>query len=369
MKKVLFVTNIPSPYRVDFYNQLGKFVDLTVIFEATGAQDIRFDYRETFKNFTAIFLSEGNIDEKKLNSAIFQHLIPEKYDYIFLTNYSYRTELFGYLKCVFSKIPFILEIDGGKIPESENFLKYQFKKFILTKPYYYFSPSQSSDDCLAHYHVNKENIYRYSFTSLSEKDIRYQIVDEKEKQFLRKKLGFSPTKKTILFVGSIIPRKGVDVLIKAVQNLSDNVQCLIVGPSPDSEYKQYLLTLIGQDSRFHFIDFLQTSELKQYYKLSDIFVLPTKYDVWGLVVNEAMSQGLPVISTSACVAAIELVSNGYNGYVIDRVDDWKAIFQKLSQVLQDDSLRVQLSQNALSTIKHYTIETMVEEHLKFMEEK
>lgn len=87
MKKVLFVTNIPSPYRVDFYNQLGKFVELTVIFEATGAQDIRFDYRETFKNFTAIFLSEGNIDEKKLNSAIFQYLIPEKYDYIFLINF------------------------------------------------------------------------------------------------------------------------------------------------------------------------------------------------------------------------------------------------------------------------------------------
>mgnify|MGYP001738565867 FL=1 len=217
--------------------------------------------------------------------------------------------------------------------------------------------------------MNKENIYRYSFTSLSEKDIRHQIVDEEEKQFLRKKLGFSPTKKTILFVGRIIPGKGVDVLIKAVQNLADNIQCLIVGPSPDSEYKQYLLDLIGQDSRFHFIDFLQTSELKQYYKLSDIFVLPTKSDVWGLVVNEAMSQGLPVISTSACVAAIELVSNGYNGYVIDRVDDWKAIFQKLSQVLQDDSLRVQLSQNALSTIRNYTIETMVEEHLKFMEEK
>ena len=40
MKKVLFVTNIPSPYRVDFYNQLGKFVDLTVIFEATGAKNL-----------------------------------------------------------------------------------------------------------------------------------------------------------------------------------------------------------------------------------------------------------------------------------------------------------------------------------------
>ena len=62
----------------------------------------------------------------------------------------------------------------------------------------------------------------------------------KKNKFLRKKLGFSPTKKTILFVGRIIPGKGVDVLIKAVQNLADNVQCLIVGASPDSEYKQLL---------------------------------------------------------------------------------------------------------------------------------
>lgn len=369
MKKVLFVTNIPSPYRVDFYNQLGKFVDLTVVFEATGAQGIRFDYRETFQNFRAIFLSEGNINEKKLNTSIFQYLQRKKYDYIFLTNYSYRTELFGYFKCIFSKIPFVLEIDGGKIPDSENFLKYQFKKFILTKPYYYFSPSQASDDFLVHYNVNKENIYRYSFTSLLEKDIRLQIVDEVEKQFLREKLGINPTKKTILFVGRIIPSKGIDILIKAVQNLSANVQCLIIGSSPDSEYKNYLLDLVEQDDCFHFIDFLSTSELKQYYQLSDIFVLPTKSDVWGLVVNEAMSQGLPVISTSACVAAVELVTNGYNGYIIDRVDDWKAIFQKLNQVLQNDSLRVQLSQNALSTIKHYTIERMVKEHLKFMEEK
>ena len=64
--RVLFVTNIPVPYRIDFYNELGKKVDLTVVFEAKGAADqgIKFNYNfDEIKNFKAIFLSDGNIKE------------------------------------------------------------------------------------------------------------------------------------------------------------------------------------------------------------------------------------------------------------------------------------------------------------------
>lgn len=64
--KILFITNIPSPYRVDFYNELAKFVDLTVIFEARRAKGIRFSWNDNNIQFKAIFLSEGEIQEKKL---------------------------------------------------------------------------------------------------------------------------------------------------------------------------------------------------------------------------------------------------------------------------------------------------------------
>ncbi|MFR0840585.1 MAG: hypothetical protein ACLSH0_05000 [Mediterraneibacter faecis] len=78
--KVLFVTNIPVPYRIDFYNELGKMVDLTVVFEAKGAEDqgIRFNYNlDQIENFKAVFLSDGNIKEKKINWKIL-NIIREK---------------------------------------------------------------------------------------------------------------------------------------------------------------------------------------------------------------------------------------------------------------------------------------------------
>ena len=60
LKKVLFITNIPAPYRIDFYNELGKHCELTVIFEAKRAPGITFNWKEnTISNFKAIFLKEG----------------------------------------------------------------------------------------------------------------------------------------------------------------------------------------------------------------------------------------------------------------------------------------------------------------------
>ena len=54
--KVLFITNIPSPYRIDFYNELSRFVDLTVIFEARRVQGIRFNWNDDNLRFKAVFI-------------------------------------------------------------------------------------------------------------------------------------------------------------------------------------------------------------------------------------------------------------------------------------------------------------------------
>lgn len=367
MKKVLFVTNIPSPYRVDFYNELGKYVELTVIFEAEGADGISFNYRQKSKNFKSIFLKRGAIEENKVSFQIIKELTKDDYDFIFLTNYSYRTELVGYLSCIFRKIPFILEVDGGSIPKNEMFLKYNFKKFLLTKPQYYFSPSKTSDDFLVHYGANRENIFRYSFTSLLEKDIVEAVPTEEDRKNLKVRLGLDPNKEIVLFVGRQIAIKGIDTIIKAVKNLKNDVQCLIIGSSPDEKYKQYILELVGDDSNFIFLDFMSSDRLGKYYQASDIFIFPTWGDVWGLVINEAMAAGLPIISSSASVAAVELVRNNYNGYIVEEPKDWKSFQFYIEKILSNPKEKKIISQNSLKTIQQYTIEQMVKEHLNFME--
>ena len=77
----------------------------------------------------------------------------------------------------------------------------------------------------------------------------------------------------------------------------------------------------------HFIDFKNKDTLKEYYHVADVFVLPTREDIWGLVINEALAYGLPVITTDKCMAGLEMIENGKNGYIIP-VNDVKKIYLK-----------------------------------------
>ena len=79
----------------------------------------------------------------------------------------------------------------------------------------------------------------------------------------------------------------------------------------------------------HFIDFKNKDILKEYYYVADVFVLPTREDIWGLVINEALAYGLPVITTDKCMAGLEMIEDGKNGYIIP-VNSVKKLAEKLT---------------------------------------
>ena len=97
--------------------------------------------------------------------------------------------------------------------------------------------------------------------------------------------------------------------------------------------------------------------------ISDIFVHPTREDIWGLVINEAMANGLPVITTNRCNAGLELISNGKNGYIID-VDNVEELQNAIMNTLK---YSCQMGTESLRTIKNYTIENMAREHMVYFE--
>ena len=61
---------------------------------------------------------------------------------------------------------------------------------------------------------------------------------------------------------------------------------------------------------------MKKPELATYYQAADLFVFPTREDIWGLVINEALSFGLPVITTRKCVAGVEMIKEGVNGSIV-----------------------------------------------------
>lgn len=354
--RILFITNIPSPYRIDFYNELSRYVDLTVIFEARRATGIQFNWNDDNIRFRAVFLTDGVIKEKKINFSFIKYLGTEDYDYIVATNYAYYTELFILMYLKIKRIPYFLEIDGA-ILKKESAFKSLVKKKLISPAKLYFSPSKYADDFLVYYGAQQKHIIRYSFTSLLSCDVMKELIDEKEKLELRDSLNISEDK-VVLSVGQFIPRKGFDLLITAASNLPKDYGFYIVGNHPTKEYlelvSKYKLTNI------HFVDFIDSMTLKKYYLASDLFVHPTREDVWGLVINEAMSCGLPVITTDKCIAGLELVKD--NGIIIP-TENVNSLVTSINRILSDDKLRKKMAMSSLDIIKHFTIEEMVKQHL------
>lgn len=170
-------------------------------------------------------------------------------------------------------------------------------------------------------------------------------------------------KKVAIAVGQFIHRKGFDVLLNAWARCNKEYELYIIGAEPTKEYLDFKEKL--HLDNVHFEGFKTKEELKYYYQAADLFVFPTREDIWGLVVNEAMANGLPIITTDKCVAGLELIEDGENGYIVP-VENIDMLARKITFLLQNDSLRKIMAQKSLEYIKRYTIENMVVAHLKII---
>lgn len=361
--RVLFLTNIPSPYRVDFFGELGKLVDLTVLYELEAGKDRDSKWR-TEENLTYRSVQLKHWFQKT-DSAFCPEVIlwlkAFSNDKIIIGGYSTPTGMLAIEYLRMKKIPFILNCDGGMI-KNDSFYNRAIKKHFISKAAAWLSTGKTCDQYLLHYGAESGRIYRYSFTSLKEGDILKFLLSPDEKIRLKQELGITE-KVAIIAVGQFIHRKGFDVLLKAMPYVRVECGLYIVGGEENEEYRQIVESL--KLKNIHFCPFMRKEQLKEYYCSMDLFVLPTREDIWGLVVNEAMSQGLPVITTDRCVAGLELIQNDENGYIVP-VDDERALADRINALLNDDDLRKELAEKSLHRIKNYTIENMAKEHMEIL---
>ena len=358
--KTLILTNIPSPYRVAFFNELGKSCSLTVAFEGNSATDRNKNWQaENAKYFTPIALNGLRLGTDKFLSFKIINLLQKIWDAIIICGYSTPTAMLAIEYLRFKNIPFYLEVDGGIIrPDSK--LKFWFKKHLISAPSGWFSSGKTTTKYLVHYGATPEKIYQYPFTSLMQKDILPQIPILEHKKELRKALGITENK-VLISVGQFIHRKGYDILLKAAANLPKDIGIYIIGDNPTEEY----LSLQKELSlpQVHFVGFQSKEELKKWYQAADVFVLPTREDIWGLVINEAMAQGLPIITTDKCIAGLELVKNEENGYIIP-TNAISALEKAIKKIFTQDYYK--MGQKSLELINNYTIENMVERHIQIL---
>ena len=363
MKRVLFLTNYPSPYRVRFFDELGKHMDVTVLF-ADRIEDKKHRnadwYVQGEGSFHAVQLKKTAAFGSNSLCLEVTKWLKKGFDQIVVCGYSNPTVIWAMAYMRLHKIPFWMEVDGGLIRQEKK-SKYLVKKSLVRMADKWLSTGKYPTKYLVHYGADEHNVVEYPFTSLSETDIRPVIVSAEEKEALRIALNFRE-KHIVLAIGQFIHRKGFDVLLKAAASLGEDVGIYIIGGVPTDEYVR-LKDQLGLRN-VHFLGFQPKEKLVICYKAADLFVLPTREDIWGLVINEAMAYGLPVITTDRCVAGLELVENGVNGYIVP-VGDAVALAEKMKLALSSDLEKMGAA--SLEKIRPYTIENMAKVHAQIFE--
>lgn len=179
----------------------------------------------------------------------------------------------------------------------------------------------------------------------------------------RQKLGLPENVTLALFAGDIrIPRKNLDTVLHALVKVP-HLHLAVVGDTKGSPYPQMAASL-NLHERVHFLGYRQ--DMPQILQAADLFVFPSRYEPFGLVVIEAMASGLPII-TATTTGAADIVTSDC-GIVLSDCDDINALADALRLLNSDRILRQQMGKAARAVAEQYSWNTMAQTYVDLFEE-
>lgn len=261
---------------------------------------------------------QGNKREKR--KQLLSILNCKKYNFIEINGYSDGLRFMAVCYAKKHKIPYAIETDTQlNIPSGfiKRFIKNILLQYIFSGNSYGFAGGTRQTELFRAYGMDEDRIYVLPMTV----DICdfLTIAERESKQFYKVKHGLGK-KKVILYAGRFEKEKNLNVLLEAVSQLKDRhndlILCLIGKGSLLNSLKNKCRKL-GISGYAFFLEYMRMPELAEYYSLADVFVLPSEYEPWGLVVNEALACRTPVIVSEKVGAGDDLITPNINGDVFN----------------------------------------------------
>jgi glycosyltransferase involved in cell wall biosynthesis len=180
----------------------------------------------------------------------------------------------------------------------------------------------------------------------------------------RSALGLPEDVTLALFVGDIkLPRKNLETLLQALKTVPD-VHLAVVGDLQRSPYPNRAQQL-GLSDRVHFLGFRR--DVPEIMRAADFFVLPSRYDTFGLVVLEAMASGLPVIATKA-MGVTALVTPA-SGIVLSDTEDVDALASAMTKLATNPTLRKQMGKEGAMIAQNHSWRDTARKYLDLFEQQ
>src|SRR3990167_903200 len=352
MKKILMVYVEPTPYIVRLVEELilifnGK---IDVIFlEENLSQNWNIDLNRQWMLFP----------KSKLRRAycIVQLLLNNKYDMIHLAGWGEFTSL---LLIFFSKlfsIPIAIESDTP-MPYETMLWKRVVKRLIYPRLFSLvnlFLPGGTRQaKYIEYYDVNPKYIVPVQMTVDVTSIKRYAAtLMPEDRQKIRERYSIADNDIVFLFIGRLVKHKGISDLITVFNQIRHpNVKLLIAGDGPMCQQIEESVRL---NKQIRYAGRVSGNDVIKVYHAVDVMILPSYTEPWGLVVNEAMALGLPVIVSDRVGCIDDLIIHKKTGIIVKTVDI-TALQNAVEELMIASDKRANMSNHALKIIETWTLE-------------
>lgn len=348
MNFILF-TNIPAPYRVFFFNEFHKVYNDSYKIVYLEKNESNRKWKQPNIKHNHHILNNSNLLCTLRN--IFSILKKENPKIIVTCGFNLKMLFCWFYAYALKKEHYILTDSWLLTVNKLTFFHRFIRKIVFKSTSKFICIGKKGREYLMSYGIPENKIY---ITPLVIDNEKFFKVNKRNRAY------------DLMFAGQFIERKlpffFTDIVVK-LKKLYPSLRVLIIGNGPlednlrdrlDSEKIDYVLP-----------GFIQQDELPNYYSLSKLFLFPTQSDPWGIVANEAIAAGTPVITCDNAGVAGDLVLNNFNGYVLPLdVDIW---VKKINELLEDDFKRNYFVNNGVKHIKnHFSVDIAVNNFLKVL---
>ena len=281
-----------------------------------------------------------------------------RFDALWVHGYAHRGCLAGIAAAKSLNIPVMLRGESNLLSETDDALKLGVKRIampaLLRTLDAVLAIGRLNRDYYLHYRVEAGRIFAMPYAVDNE---FFRTASERarpRRETLRAELGLKPGRAVILFASKMQPHKRAGDLLEAYARLSlDGVAepapyLVFAGDGEERASLERRARELKWDS-IRFIGFRNQSELPALYDLCDVFVLPSEHEPWGLVVNEAMNAGKPVIASHRVGAGPDLIEDGVNGFIYP-AGDVAALADKLRRLIDSPEHRAAMGARALEAV-------------------
>ncbi len=362
--RLVILTEIIAPYRIPVFNALAQRddIDLHVIFLAESdpklrdwlvyKDEIRFSY-QVLPSWRRKFAGHNLL----LNRGLKKGLRRAAPDAILCGGYNYVASWQALCWARRRRVPFILWVESTDrdIRSRNRVIEFLKKKFI-ERCSAFVVPGKSSLQYVMNYGVLERDIF--TAPNAVDTELFAQRAEAVRQQAERRRQALQLPPRFFLFVGRLVREKGLFDLLEAYGKLTPELRTLVslvlVGDgAARAEVDRRAMQIAPGQVRC--AGFVQRDHLADYYALAESFVFPTHSDTWGLVVNEAMACGLPVIASDAAGCVADLIEDHWNGRVVRRGDVIQ-LASAMEELGSDSTLRTQMGNHSRERILRYSPE-------------